>query len=134
MLTYSVNRCLIILCNYLSVCALQHVGGSALELLLGPDGEYIREMIIDELAKGIDAGWRSSVDSFVGSARHRLLGAFGVTPSPFLSCVTLHSSVDSFVGSGGHRLLGAFGVILAAFGCHSLRCSGIGTGHLHNQL
>ena len=53
-------------------------GGSALELLLGPDGEYIREIIIDELAKGIDAGWRSSFDSFVGSTRQRLLSAFRV--------------------------------------------------------
>lgn len=50
-----------------------------MELLLGPDGEYIREIIIDELAKGIDAGWRSSIDGFVGSTRSRLLRAFGVS-------------------------------------------------------
>ncbi|KAL3153782.1 hypothetical protein ABBQ32_013367 [Trebouxia sp. C0010 RCD-2024] len=55
-------------------------GGSALELLLGPDGEYIREIIVDELAKGIDAGWRSSLDSFIGSTRSRLLRAFRVSP------------------------------------------------------
>lgn len=54
-------------------------GSSALELLLGPEGEYVREIIIDELAKGIDAGWRSSLDSFKGSARHRLLNLFGVS-------------------------------------------------------
>ena len=54
-------------------------GSSALELLLGPEGEYVREIIIDELAKGIDAGWRSSVDSLVGSTRHRLLNLFGVS-------------------------------------------------------
>ncbi len=58
-----------------------HTGSSALELLLGPEGEYVREIIIDELAKGIDAGWRSSLDSFKGSARHRLLNLFGVTNS-----------------------------------------------------
>ena len=50
-----------------------------MELLLGPDGEYIREIIIDELAKGIDAGWRSSLDGLVGSTRSRLLRAFGVS-------------------------------------------------------
>lgn len=50
-----------------------------MELLLGPDGEYIREIIIDELAKGIDAGWRSSLDSFIGSSRSRLLRAFRVS-------------------------------------------------------
>ena len=59
----------------LSPCA----GGSALELLLGPDGEYIREIVIDELAKGIDAGARSGFDSFVVSARSRLLRAFRVS-------------------------------------------------------
>lgn len=58
-----------------------YTGSSALELLLGPEGEYVREIIIDELAKGIDAGWRSSLDSFKGSARHRLLSLFGVTNS-----------------------------------------------------
>ena len=58
-----------------------HTGSSALELLLGPEGEFVREIIIDELAKGIDAGWRSSLDAFKGSARHRLLSLFGVTSS-----------------------------------------------------
>ena len=54
-------------------------GGSALELLLGPDGEYIREIVIDELAKGIDAALRSSFDRFVGNTRQRLLRAFRVS-------------------------------------------------------
>jgi hypothetical protein len=63
-----------------------HTGSSALELLLGPEGEYVREIIIDELAKGIDAGWRSSLDSFKGSARHRLLNLFGVTILIFHAC------------------------------------------------
>ena len=43
-------------------------------------GEAIEELI----GAGIDAGWRSSVDSFVGSTRHRLLSAFGV--GLFVSC------------------------------------------------
>lgn len=55
-----------------------------MELLLGPDGEYIREIIIDELAKGIDAGWRSSLDSFIGSSRSRLLRAFRVSHAAVL--------------------------------------------------
>ncbi len=53
---------------------------------MGPEGEYVREIIIDELAKGIDAGWRSSLDSFKGSARHRLLNLFGVTILIFHAC------------------------------------------------
>ena len=80
--------------SFFSSCS----GGSALELLLGPDGEYIREIIVDELAKGIDAGWRSSLDSFIGSTRSRLLRAFRVS----------HAAGDSqqslYLFSGGHPL------------------------------
>lgn len=69
-------------------CHFDAEGGSALELLLGPDGEYIREIIIDELAKGIDAGWRSSLDGLIGSTRSRLLRAFGVSSAAFCSAQT----------------------------------------------
>lgn len=49
------------------------IGSSPLELLLGPEGEYVREIVIDELAKGIDAALRLNLDSFLATARFRLL-------------------------------------------------------------
>ena len=60
---------------------------------MGPEGEYVREIIIDELAKGIDAGWRSGLDSFKGSARHRLLNLFGVT-NPSMHVLDLSEDVS----------------------------------------
>lgn len=75
-------------------------GGSALELLLGPDGEYIREIIIDELAKGIDAGWRSSLDSFIGSTRSRLLRAFRVRPAAGCPSTVTVSTFQGFLMLG----------------------------------
>lgn len=57
---------------------MQHAGSGPLELLLGPEGEYVREIIIDELAKGIDAAVRISLNSTLKSTRVRLLRFAGV--------------------------------------------------------
>jgi hypothetical protein len=37
-------------------------GASALELLLSGEGEMVRDIITEELAKGIDAAWRIAFD------------------------------------------------------------------------
>ena len=47
--------------------------GDALALLLSPEGEFVRSIVIEELAKGIDAAWRLAADSTVGAVRQQLL-------------------------------------------------------------
>ncbi|KAL4420222.1 hypothetical protein ABPG77_011046 [Micractinium sp. CCAP 211/92] len=49
--------------------------GDALALLLSPEGEFIRGIVTEELAKGIDAAWRLTADTAVGTARQQLLSA-----------------------------------------------------------
>lgn len=33
-----------------------------MEFLLGSEGGYVREIVVDELAKGLDAAWRLAAD------------------------------------------------------------------------
>ena len=49
--------------------------GDALALLLSPEGEFVRGIVTEELAKGIDAGWRLAADTALGTARQQLLEA-----------------------------------------------------------
>ena len=56
-------------------------GSGPLELLLGAEGEYVREIIIDELAKGIDAAVRLNLNNLLTSTRSRLLRFAGVSLS-----------------------------------------------------
>ena len=56
-------------------------GGQALGLLLSPEGEYVRGIVTNELAKGIDASWRLALDSAVDGLRSQLLAVFGVSMS-----------------------------------------------------
>ena len=56
-------------------------GSGPLELLLGAEGEYVREIIIDELAKGIDAAVRLNLNNLLTSTRSRLLRFAGVSPN-----------------------------------------------------
>lgn len=59
-------------------------GGQALGLLLSPEGEYVRGIVMNELAKGIDASWRLALDSAVDSLRSQLLVVFGVRLFSFI--------------------------------------------------
>lgn len=54
-------------------------GGQALQLLLSREGEFVFNILVDELAKGLDAGWRLVADAVVADARARALAAFGVS-------------------------------------------------------
>ena len=54
------------------------VGAKALELLLGTDSGVVREIITEELAKGLDAYWRLSADDALDAARARLVSVLGV--------------------------------------------------------
>jgi aarF domain-containing kinase len=49
--------------------------GDALALLLSPDGEFVRGVLVEELAKGADAATRLFLDSAVGEARAALAAA-----------------------------------------------------------
>ena len=54
-------------------------GGRALELLLGAESGYVREILAEELAKGLDAYWRLSADDALDAARARLVAVLGVS-------------------------------------------------------
>ena len=66
--------------------------GDALALLLSPDGAFIRNIMVEELAKGIDSAVRLAADEAVASARQGLAAGqapgqglglgFGLGPLP----------------------------------------------------
>lgn len=59
-------------------------GEDALSLLLSEEGDFVREILTDELAKGMDAAWRLAVDGALKNTRETLAsGLFGL-PLPFL--------------------------------------------------
>ena len=57
-------------------------GGQALALLLSKEGEFVYSILIEELAKGLDAGWRLATDAAIANARQRALTALGVWSPP----------------------------------------------------
>ncbi|KAK9810297.1 hypothetical protein WJX72_008275 [[Myrmecia] bisecta] len=63
--------------NYKTAAARPDQGGQALGLLLSPDGEFVREIMVDELAKGLDASWRLGLDNAVATTRNQLLSLLG---------------------------------------------------------
>ncbi|WIA18565.1 hypothetical protein OEZ85_010008 [Tetradesmus obliquus] len=48
--------------------------GGPLALVLSPEGRYIRGILEDELAKGLDAAWRLAVDDSLAAASQQLEG------------------------------------------------------------
>ncbi|EFN55778.1 hypothetical protein CHLNCDRAFT_57703 [Chlorella variabilis] len=76
--------------------------GDALALLLSPEGEFVRGIVTEELAKGIDAGWRLAADTAVGTVQQQLLAASLDTRDSFGSA------------SGGSLLVHALAESLAA--------------------
>ncbi|CAK0758203.1 hypothetical protein CVIRNUC_002602 [Coccomyxa viridis] len=57
-------------------------GARALELLLGAESGYVRDILAEELAKGLDAYWRLSADDALDAARARLVAVLGVQGRP----------------------------------------------------
>ncbi len=53
-------------------------GVRALELLLGAESGFLREILAEELAKGLDAFWRISTDDALDAARASLVSTLGV--------------------------------------------------------
>lgn len=46
--------------------------GDALALVLSPQGEFVRGIVVEEVAKGLDAAWRLAADAVFDSARKEL--------------------------------------------------------------
>lgn len=57
------------------------ITGRPLQFLLTEEGEFVRDILTDEVAKGIDAGWRLGLDNFVMQTRHAILES--ITKSPW---------------------------------------------------
>ena len=49
-----------------------------LELLLGSESAYVRDIVTEELAKGLDAYWRLSADDALDAVRANLVTLLGV--------------------------------------------------------
>ncbi|GIL56849.1 hypothetical protein Vafri_12157 [Volvox africanus] len=60
-------------------------GGGALLLLLSRDGEFVRGILLDEVAKGIDGAWRIAADTTVATVRQGVAGL----PTPALPLLAL---------------------------------------------
>ncbi|WIA38860.1 hypothetical protein OEZ86_002136 [Tetradesmus obliquus] len=56
--------------------------GGPLALVLSPEGRYIRGILEDELAKGLDAAWRLAVDDSLAAASQQLEGVVAALPLP----------------------------------------------------
>ena len=62
-----------------SICC---AGGQALALLLSPEGTFVRDILLDELAKGLDAAWRIAADQGSTTVQRTLTDIMGVRPIP----------------------------------------------------
>ena len=51
--------------------------GDALALILSPQGEYVRGIVVEELAKGADAAWRLAIDTALAEAMTEVVGNSG---------------------------------------------------------
>ncbi|KIY97206.1 putative aarF domain-containing protein kinase [Monoraphidium neglectum] len=58
--------------------------GGPLALLLSRDGSYVREILEDEVAKGVDAAWRLAGDALVSSASTRFAAFAAAGPAALL--------------------------------------------------
>lgn len=78
----------------LTWCALVMAAGArALELLLGSQSGYVREIVTEELAKGLDAYWRLSTDDALDTIRANLVTLLGVCPIPCPVCLRVPLSL-----------------------------------------
>lgn len=56
------------------------ISGRPLQFLLTDDGEFVREILTDEVAKGIDAGWRLGLDDLIGQTRNAIVAYLRESP------------------------------------------------------
>ena len=84
--------------------------GDALALVLSPDGEFVRGIVVDELAKGVDAFWRVAVDDAIVQAYTEIHMSMqkspGVGRAPLLkNLLDFFSSVPSLSNDDDRRQL-----------------------------
>ena len=72
--------------HFKTSCTCPPAGSSALGLLLGPEGDFVREMLIEELAKGVDAALRTTLDDAIAGTRQRLTQLLGVSGVDGVCC------------------------------------------------
>lgn len=76
------------------------VSARPLQFLLKEEGKFVREILLDEIAKGIDAAWRLSVDNLVNSTKSNVFstfdGPFGGANPVLQLWKQMFSSVPSF--------------------------------------
>jgi hypothetical protein len=53
--------------------------GDALALILSPQGDFVRGIVVEELSKGADAAWRVAADSLLDGVKGELTGASAAT-------------------------------------------------------
>jgi len=46
-----------------------------LQFLLKEEGKFVRDILLDEMAKGIDAAWRLTVDDLVSAAKSDMMSS-----------------------------------------------------------
>lgn len=51
------------------------ISGKPLQFLLREEGEFVREILTDEVAKGMDAAWRLGLDNLVTHTRHAIIAS-----------------------------------------------------------
>ncbi len=56
--------------------------GGGLALVLSPEGGFVRQILVDELGKGLDAAWRLVFDSAVDGAKQQLQGGGPLLQAP----------------------------------------------------
>ncbi|KAG2498458.1 hypothetical protein HYH03_003712 [Edaphochlamys debaryana] len=84
-------------------------GGGGLRLLLSHDGEFVRGILLDEVAKGIDGAWRIAADAALASVRRNI----AALPAPAVPLLALLPGAPLAVlaltlaarGAGGGALL-----------------------------
>ena len=85
-----------------------NAGDQALALLLSPEGTFVREILLEELAKGLDAAWRLAADQQSVALRQRLQGLLGVRLPEVPSCGAARACImDTCSETLEHTLSGA---------------------------
>lgn len=79
--------------------------GRPIELLLGSEGGFVRSLVTDELAKGIDAAWRLTTDNALQDMRMRLSSVLQVEDYFTSSCTAFQELRISTNSSMSHLIM-----------------------------
>ena len=68
--------------------------GDALALILSPQGDFVRGIVVEELSKGADAAWRVAADSLVDGVKGELTVASAAIADPVVTGPLLKTLID----------------------------------------